>query len=169
MATPEPGEVNPKKFNHLRKLASSDFGKFALQVEHMSAEVQMKLIAQLPEFRKLASDALDRISRAHKFTLDSMDQGEGQVHRGFEQWRSALLAMLDDPSLSLEDKLKHRRDRANASRASRHQFTEREGQGGHARKIDRSVPSGRWSRCRCHGGREVRDRLGRRWCLTDPS
>lgn len=106
MASPEPGEVNPKKFNHLRKLANSDFGKFALQVEHMSAEVQMKLIAQLPEFRKLASDALDRISRAHKSTVDSMDHSEDQVHRGFEQWRSALLAMLDDPSLSLEDKLK---------------------------------------------------------------
>lgn len=99
-------DVSPREVKSLQKLASSNFGKFAIQVQHMSADVQMKIIAQLPEFRKLATDAIDKISKAHEATLASDERGEDQVHAGIKEWRGALIAMLDDPDLTLDDKLR---------------------------------------------------------------
>lgn len=89
-----------------RKLAHKNFGQFALQVQHMSAEVQLKIIAQLPEFRQLASRAIDGISAAHKATIDSDARGEDHVHQGAREWRLALIELLDGPELSLDEKLR---------------------------------------------------------------
>lgn len=99
-------DVSSRKLAHLKKMASTNFARFAIQVEHMSAEVQMKLIEQLPEFQKLATGALDKLSEAHRATLDSMQAAEGHLDQGFEDWRKSLIAILDDSALSLEEKLR---------------------------------------------------------------
>lgn len=102
----EAEEVSSRELKGLESLAQRNFSKFAMQVEHLSTEVQMKLIAQLPEFQKLANGALDKLSDAHRETLRSMNQNEAQVNEGFAQWRDSLRSILDDPSLTLEEKLK---------------------------------------------------------------
>ena len=66
----------------------------------------MRIIEQLPEFKKLATEAIDRVSKAHEATLNSIDHGADQAHQGFAEWRRALIAMLDDPSLTLDDKFR---------------------------------------------------------------
>lgn len=106
MADEPEEEISPRKFENLRSLAGRNFSKFAVQVEHLSTEVQMKLIAQLPEFQKLANGALDKLSDAHRETLRSMSQNEAQVNEGFATWRESLKSILDDPSLTLDEKLR---------------------------------------------------------------
>lgn len=98
--------ASQREVKSLRKLANSNFGKFAIQVQHMSAEVQMKIIEQLPEFKMLATDAIESITKAHESTLSSNEHSEDHVHLGAKEWRNALIAMLDDPNLSLDDKLR---------------------------------------------------------------
>lgn len=99
-------EMSARKVEKLGKLAASNFSKFALQVEHLSTEVQMKLIPQLPEFQKLASGALEKLTDAHRETLRSMSHNEDQLHEAFEEWRAALGTVLEDPALTLEEKLR---------------------------------------------------------------
>jgi len=98
--------VTPRDMNSLRKLANANFARFAVQVQHVSAEVQMKIIEQLPEFKKLATEAIEKVSKAHKSTLDSVQHSEDHAHQGIKEWRRALIAMLDEPSLSLDDKFR---------------------------------------------------------------
>jgi hypothetical protein len=99
-------EVSPRKMDALRRLASKNFGKFAVQVQHMSEEVQKKLIDQLPEFRELASAALDSADKAFQSTLKSNDESDKIVHEAYQQWRASLQGMLADPDLTLEEKLR---------------------------------------------------------------
>ena len=99
-------EVTPRKMNTLKNLANTNFARFAIQIQHMSAEAQMKIIEQLPEFKKLAIDAVEKISKAQESTLDSIQHSEDQGHQGIKEWRGALIAMLDDQNLSLDDKLR---------------------------------------------------------------
>jgi hypothetical protein len=98
--------MTPRKVDSLKKLADTNFAKFAVQVQHLSAEVQAKVIEQLPEFRKLAGEAIDKISTAHVTTLAASQESEARVHDAAEEWRSTLRAMLDDPNLSLDEKLR---------------------------------------------------------------
>ncbi len=106
MTNDSPEETSARKVAKLKKMAASNFSKFALQVEHLSTEAQMKLIAQLPEFQKLASGALEKLTEAHRETLRSMSHNEDQLHEAFEEWRSALRKVLDDPAISLDEKLR---------------------------------------------------------------
>ena len=106
MSVEKDDDVTPREVNSLKKLASTNFTKFAVQVQHVSAEVQMKIIEQLPEFKKLATDAIEKVSKAHESTLTSTEHSEDQVHQGAKEWRAALISLLDDPSLSLDDKLR---------------------------------------------------------------
>ena len=50
-------EVTPRDMKSLTKLANANFARFAVQVQHLSAEVQIKIIEQLPEFKKIAAEA----------------------------------------------------------------------------------------------------------------
>lgn len=102
----EDEELSTRKAEKLRKLAASNFSKFAIQVEHLSTEVQMKLIAQLPEFQKLAGEALEKLTEAHRETLRSMDHSEDKIYKAFDDWRAALRTLLDDSSLTLDEKLR---------------------------------------------------------------
>lgn len=99
-------EVTPRKMNSLKNLANANFARFAVQIEHMSAEVQMKIIEQLPEFKKLATEAINKVSKAHESTVSSIQHSEDHAHQGIKEWRRALIAMLDEPSLSLDDKFR---------------------------------------------------------------
>lgn len=110
MAVEKDGDVTPREVNSLKKLASQNFARFAVQVQHVSAEVQMKIIEQLPEFKKLATEAIDRVSKAHEATLNSIDHTADHADQGVTEWRRALIAMLDDPDLTLDDKLRITRE-----------------------------------------------------------
>ena len=92
--------------NSLRQLARTNFTKFAVQVQHVSTEVQIKIIEQLPEFKKLATEAIEKLGKAHETTMRSIEHSEDHVHQGAKEWRDALIAMLNDPGLSLEEKLR---------------------------------------------------------------
>jgi len=99
-------EITERKFDSLKKLAGKNFPKFAVAFDQVSAEVQMKLIEQLPEFRKLAKDAVDSISKAYESTLKSDNHSEDKVHEAYGEWRASLNSMLADPDLTLDEKLK---------------------------------------------------------------
>lgn len=100
------GPSTPSNVDSLRKLATKNFARFAIQVQHASEEVQKKIIEQLPEFKELATGAIEKISQAHERTLSSLQKSEDEVHLGLKEWRAALIAMLDNPDLSLDDKLR---------------------------------------------------------------
>lgn len=98
--------VDNREFDSLRKLAGKNFGRFAVAVQHTSEEVQLKLIAQLPEFRKLAVGALDSVDKSFLKTLEANQASESSLQEAYKQWRDALAIMLDDPDLTLDDKLR---------------------------------------------------------------
>ncbi len=99
-------ELSPRRFESLKKLASKNYGKFAMQVQHMSEDVQKKLIEQLPEFRQLARGALGSIDKSFKAFLESADEGDRQVHDAYREQRAILDQMLKQPDLSLDEKLR---------------------------------------------------------------
>ncbi len=99
-------DLSPRKFESLQKLAAKNYGKFAMQVQHMSEDVQKKLIEQLPEFRQLASGALDSLDKSFAAFLSSSDEGDKQVHDAYREQRTSLRQMLRQPDLSLDDKLR---------------------------------------------------------------
>lgn len=105
-ATDQADELSKRKFESLKKLADKNYGKFAMQVQHMSEEVQKKLIEQLPEFRQLAGGALESLDKSFQAFLKSADDGDNQVHDAYREQRTILDAMLKDPDLSLDDKLR---------------------------------------------------------------
>jgi len=106
MADGSAEDVSMRRLNRLKKVANTNFARFALEVEHLSTEVQTRLIEQLPEFRKLATGALEDLREAHRNTLTSVERGEDRINQAFEQWRGALLTLLGDSDLSLDDKLR---------------------------------------------------------------
>ncbi|MDT3330765.1 hypothetical protein Q9S78_08780 [Microbacterium sp. KSW-18] len=99
-------ELSPRKFESLKKLASKNYGEFAMQVQHMSEDVQKKLIEQLPEFRQLAGSALDSLDKSFKVFLKSADEGDRQVHDAYREQRAILDQMLKEPDFSLDEKLR---------------------------------------------------------------
>lgn len=105
MSSGENEELKPQKLKSLQRLASKNFTRFALEIQHMSEAVQLKLIEQLPEFRTLATDAIEKITKAHESTLKSMEGSESHLNQAFAEWRGALIAMVQDPHLSLDEKL----------------------------------------------------------------
>lgn len=98
-------EISPARFEALKKLATTDFARFAVETKNVSDEVRIKLIEQLPEFRKLASDAIDAISSGYAATLNSFDEGDRALREGFKQWRDSLDKILDLPDLTFEQRL----------------------------------------------------------------
>lgn len=102
---PRPDEVSPRKLANLQRLAAKNFSRFAVEVQHVSEQVQLKLIEQLPEFRKLASEAVASAEKAFEETLKSNDEGERALHSAFTQWRDSLMKILENPDLTLEEQL----------------------------------------------------------------
>lgn len=99
-------ELSGRKFESLKKLAGKNYGRFAMQVQHMSEDVQKKLIEQLPEFRQLAVRALESLDKNFQAFLKSADEGDKQVHDAYREQRAILDEMLKQPELSLDDKLR---------------------------------------------------------------
>lgn len=92
-----------RKIESLTKLATKNFSRFAIAAQHMSAEAQIKLIQQLPEFRKLATDAVTSIERSYQATLKSNDESAQAVHSGYAALIGVLIKRLDKENLTLED------------------------------------------------------------------
>lgn len=105
-ATTGSEELSARKYASFKKLAHRNFGRFAMQVQHMSEDVQKKLIEQLPEFRQLAQDALHSLDTSFQAFLSSTSEGDQQAHDAYREQRGFLAAMLDQPDLSLDDKLR---------------------------------------------------------------
>lgn len=103
-------EISDARFDALKRLARTDFGRFAIEVQRVSDEVRLKLIEQLPEFRKLAGDAIDSLAEGHAATLKSFDEGDLALREAFKQWRDSLEAILDLPDLTLEQRLEVTRE-----------------------------------------------------------
>lgn len=99
-------ELSQRKFDSLKKLAAKNYGRFAMQVQHMSEDVQKKLIEQLPEFRQLAGGALESLDKSFQAFLKSADEGDMQVHDAYREQRAILDEMLRQSNLSLDDKLR---------------------------------------------------------------
>lgn len=100
-----PVEMSPKKFAKLQNLASKNFSRFAMEVQHVSEQVQLKLIENLPEFRSLASDAIANAEKAFEATLKSNDESDAQLHDAFNQWRDSLRQLLSTPDLTHDQQL----------------------------------------------------------------
>lgn len=103
---PVEGEISDRKISQLKKLAEKNFGRFAMQVEHLSEEVQKKLIEQLPDFRKLADATLESVNKSFDALLKSLDKGDQTVHDAYGEQRAMLAEMLKQPDLSLDEKLR---------------------------------------------------------------
>ena len=78
---------------------------FFTMLSGVSEQVQLKVLEQLPEFRALAANAIDGIKSAYVDTLDAHDKSLDRVHRAFEETRAALIAQLDKPDLTFEQKM----------------------------------------------------------------
>lgn len=97
--------VSASKFASLQRLSGKDFSRFAVELQHVSEQVQIKLIEQLPEFRKLATDAIASAERAFEATLKSNDENDRELNAAFKQWRDSLDKILQNPELTLEERL----------------------------------------------------------------
>lgn len=98
-------QLTPKEVASLTKLAKSNFTKFAIAFQEMSADVRIKLIEQMPEFRALAKEALDKLTEAFNKSIESNDSSEAQVFESYKTLIDSLTKMLDQNDLSLEEQL----------------------------------------------------------------
>jgi hypothetical protein len=97
---------NEAKINAALTLSrSGNVLDFFTMLSGVSEQVQLKVLEQLPEFRALAVNAIDRIKSAYVDTLDAHDKSLDRVHRAFEETRAALIVQLDTPDLSFEQKM----------------------------------------------------------------
>lgn len=99
-------ETVSRSARSLTRLARTNFTRFAVQMQHVSDDVQKKVLERLPEFNALAADALKTLAGAHDSNLAATQHAEDQVHRAAEEWRAAARSLLDDPNLSTDDKLR---------------------------------------------------------------
>ncbi|QIZ99426.1 hypothetical protein [Leifsonia sp. PS1209] len=97
--------VSASKFASLRRLGAKDFSRFAVEMQHVSEQVQLKLVEQLPEFRKLAADAIASAEKAFEAALKSNDENDRELNAAFKQWRDSLDKVLENPELTLEERL----------------------------------------------------------------
>jgi len=104
------GGPTPARFAALKNLAHTDFGRFAVESQQVSDEVRLKLIEQLPEFRKLASDAIDSLAQGYATTMKSFDEGDRALREAFKQWRDSLDKILELPDITFEQRLEVTRE-----------------------------------------------------------
>ncbi len=104
------GGPSPARFAALKNLALTDFGRFAVEIQQVSDEARLKLIEQLPEFRKLASDAIDSLAQGYTTTMKSFDEGDRALREAFKQWRDSLDKILELPDITFEQRLEVTRE-----------------------------------------------------------
>ncbi|PZF62398.1 hypothetical protein DEI92_02600 [Curtobacterium sp. MCBD17_034] len=80
------------------------------EVQQVSDEVRIKLIEQLPEFRKLAADAINSLAEGYTTTMKSFDEGDHALREAFEQWRRSLDRILELPDITFEQRLELTRE-----------------------------------------------------------
>ncbi len=78
--------------------------QFVAMMPEMDMEVALKIVEQLPEFRKLATEALNTMEKQHESTLASNGQSQKRVHRAFQEVREILGGELAQAGLNWEQK-----------------------------------------------------------------
>ena len=85
-----------------RNLSKDKVFQFAAMMPEMDTEVALKIIEQLPEYRKLLTDGLTLLKEEHESTLKFNSQSQDNVHRGWREIREALKGKLDQDGLDWE-------------------------------------------------------------------
>jgi len=85
-----------------RNLSKDKIVKFAAMMPDMSTELATKVLEHFPDFKKLASETLDRLERQHSDTLRGNSDSQEQVHDAFQEVREALRNELEREDLTPE-------------------------------------------------------------------
>lgn len=88
-----------------RELSKDKFMEFTSMLPDLSENVQKKIIEQIPHFRALATDSVQAIGESFGAALTSSDSSTDRVHAAHEEWRAALIGMLNEPELTFEQKM----------------------------------------------------------------
>ncbi|QEO09755.1 hypothetical protein [Protaetiibacter larvae] len=93
------------KINSFRELSKDKVLEWFSGFTELSEQVQLKVIEQIPEFKALATSAIDGMKSVFESTVDSNQKSLDRVHAAYEQWRASLIAELEKPDLSAEARL----------------------------------------------------------------
>ena len=66
-----------------RNLSKDKVFQFAAMMPEMDTDVALKIIEQLPEYRKLLTDGLQLLKEEHETTLKYNSQSQDNVHRAY--------------------------------------------------------------------------------------
>lgn len=77
---------------------------FIAVVPTVSKEVALKVAEQLPEVRKIATNALSGIEKAHERTVEANKWSQEHAHRAFQDIRDVLKGELKEEDLTWEQK-----------------------------------------------------------------
>ena len=70
----------------------------------VSKEVALKIAEQLPEIRRIATQALSGLERSHKSTVDANSDSQKEVHAAYRDIREVLKGELKENELTWEQK-----------------------------------------------------------------
>ncbi|MBO4140186.1 hypothetical protein J5U46_08530 [Micromonospora tulbaghiae] len=85
-----------------RNLSKDKVFQFAAMMPEMDTEVALKIIEQLPEYRKLLTKGLELLGKEHESTLKSNSQSQESVHQGWREIREAIKSKLEQEGLDWE-------------------------------------------------------------------
>ncbi|MFI7284128.1 hypothetical protein ACIBOV_28100 [Micromonospora chersina] len=88
--------------NSWRNLSKDKVFQFAAMMPEMDTEVALKIIEQLPEYRKLLTEGLKLLQEEHESTLKYNSQSQDNVHRAWREIREALKGKLNQDGLDWE-------------------------------------------------------------------
>lgn len=77
-----------------RELSKDGVMRLAAMMPDLPKEVALKIVAQFPEFRLLATETLNVVAERHESTLKSNKWSQKQFHRGIEATRNIFNAEL---------------------------------------------------------------------------
>lgn len=85
-----------------RSLSKDKVFQFAAMMPEMDTDVALKIIEQLPEYRKLLTDGLELLKEEHETTLKYNSQSQDNVHRAYRDIRETLKGKLERDGLNWE-------------------------------------------------------------------
>lgn len=100
-------DVDVKKalgIKSFRNLSKENVMRFAAMMPDMDKEVALKVVAQFPEFKAFALEAINTIQTAQEKSLASNSESQAQVHQAWSDVRAILKGQLDDDELTWEQK-----------------------------------------------------------------
>jgi hypothetical protein len=87
-----------------RNLSKDKVLQFVAMMPEIDNEVQLRIIEQLPEITKLAVKVMSAVRKAHESTLSSNEKSQGNVHRGYQEARAAIIAQLQRDDLNPDER-----------------------------------------------------------------